>query len=292
MNAAEQLVLRGDGLELVLLPELGARIHRLRVDGVDLLRTPHDAGTHRDDPFFWGAYVMAPWCNRAPAEPFEVAGRTVRLRANFGDGSAIHGLVYGRPWEQRDDGSLRVAVDEGEGGWPWGFEVTARPEVRGRTVSLGYEVVNRSNAPMPAGIGLHPWLVAPVTLGVPAEAVYPVNTASPPLPSPIEEPFDLRVPGTPPPGVDATWTDLTTPAIELAWPSLGLGATIEVEAPRVCVAVAAPDAPRAVAVEPQTHAPDGLRRIARGEPDAPHFLEPGASLRLALRLTFAGRPGG
>jgi aldose 1-epimerase len=292
MSAAEQLVLRGDGLELVMLPELGARIHRLRVDDVDLLRTPEDAGTHRDDPFFWGAYVMAPWCNRAPAEPFDVAGRTVRLRANFGDGSAIHGLVYDRPWEPRDDGSLRVAIDEGEGGWPWAFEVTVHPEVHGRTLSLGYEVVNRSDAPMPAGIGLHPWFVAPVTLGVPAEAVYPVNTASPPLPSPIEGTFDLRSAATPPPGVDATWTNLATPAVDLVWPELGLGATIEVEAPRVCVAVAAPEPLGAVAVEPQTHAPDGLRRVAHGEPDAPDLLDPGASLRLALRVTFTGPPNG
>ena len=243
----------------IVLPEIGARVHRLRVDGVDLLRTPDGVQAHRDDPFFWGAYLMAPWCNRAPAEPFEVAGRTVRLRANFGDGSAIHGLVYDRPWERRDDGSLRVAVNEGVGGWPWAFEVTVRPEVYGRIVSLACELVNRSEAPMPAGIGVHPWFVAPVAVGVPAQAAYPMNTASPALPSPVEGTFDLREAAIPAPGVDATWTNLATPDIGLVWPRLGLRATIEVEAPRVCVAVAAPPELGAAAVEPQTHAPDGLR---------------------------------
>ena len=162
MTAVEQIVLRGDGVELVVLPELGGRIHRLLVDGADLLRTPDDPATHRDDPFFWGAYLMAPWCNRAPAQPFDVAGRTVRLAPNFPDGSAIHGLVHARPWETRADGSLRIAVDEGEGGWPWAFEATATLGVDGRTVALDYELVNRSSAPMPAGIGLHPWFLGAI----------------------------------------------------------------------------------------------------------------------------------
>ena len=58
----------GDGpLEAVLLPEAGARLHRLRAFGHDLLRTPSDADDHLREPFFWGGYVMAPWCNRLAA---------------------------------------------------------------------------------------------------------------------------------------------------------------------------------------------------------------------------------
>ena len=59
-------------------------------------------------------------------------------------------------------------------------------------------------------------------------------------------------------------------------------------APRVCVAVAAPEGLGAVAIEPQTHGPDGLRRVAQDEPDAPRLLDPGASMRFALRLAFTG----
>lgn len=46
-----------------LLPDVGARLHRLRVFGQDLLRTPAEPAEHLRDPFRWGAYVMAPWCN-------------------------------------------------------------------------------------------------------------------------------------------------------------------------------------------------------------------------------------
>jgi aldose 1-epimerase len=291
MSAVEQIVLRGDGVELVVLPGIGARIHRLRVDGVDLLRTPADPASHRDDPFFWGAYVMAPWCNRAPAQAFDVAGRTVRLASNFPDGSAIHGLVHARAWETRADGSLRIAVAEGDGGWPWAFEVTARPAVDGRTVSLDYELTNRSGSPMPAGIGLHPWFVPPLAVGVPAQSVYPTNTASPRTPNPVAGTLDLREPANPPRGVDATWSDLATRTIDLAWPRLGLTAHLDVDAARVCVAIAAPADLGAVAVEPQTHAPDGLRRLAEGEPDAVMLLDPATPLRLGVRLAFGPSPG-
>jgi aldose 1-epimerase len=285
MSRIRELVLRSDVLEIVLLPELGARIHRLRAHGVDLLRTPADPAVHGDDPFFWGSYLMAPWCNRAPVTPIDVAGRSVRLSANFPDGSAIHGLVFARPWEEMDGGLLRATMPEGEDGWPWAYEVTARVAVDGPTASLRYELVNRSGVPMPGGIGLHPWFVGPVALTVPGEAVYPRNTASPPVPEPVDGRFDLRVPRDPEPGVDATWTRLSRPAVDLAWADRGVAARIEFGAGPALVAVAAPVELDAVAVEPQTHGPDGLRRLVGGEPDPLALLEPGGVLALALRIT-------
>ena len=60
----EELRFGAEALEVIVLPQVGARLHRLRAFGHDLLRTPPDPGTHATDPYFWGAYVMAPWCNR------------------------------------------------------------------------------------------------------------------------------------------------------------------------------------------------------------------------------------
>ncbi len=176
MSRHAELVLRSDTLEVVLLPELGGRLHRLRAFGTDLLRTPGDPATHGDEPFFWGAYVMAPWCNRAQPGPTPIAGRTVDLPSNFADGSAIHGQVSARPWEVDADGSLHVTG--GGDGWPWEYEVTASALVDGPSLALDYRLVNRSDAPMPGGIGLHPWFLRPVALRIPAEAVYPANAGS------------------------------------------------------------------------------------------------------------------
>jgi hypothetical protein len=75
---------------------LGLGIPALRIEGVP------------NDPFFWGAYVMAPWCNRVVPEPIEVGGRTVALGPNFRDGTAIHGQVYASPWTVDGDGRYTI----------------------------------------------------------------------------------------------------------------------------------------------------------------------------------------
>ena len=285
MSRPAELVLRSDELEVVLLPELGGRIHRLRAFGTDLLRTPEDPAHHADDPFFWGAYVMAPWCNRAQTGPMRIAGRTVELPPNFADGSAIHGQVLSRRWQVRADGSLHVAGGGDGDGWPWAYEVVALVSVAGPTLTCDYRLVNRSDGPMPAGIGLHPWFRRPLTLRVPAEAVYPANAGSAPDPVPVAGAHDLRVAHVPEADLDGTWTALAAPRIELAWPEEDIAAAIEVETERLLVAVATPATIDAVAVEPQTHGPDGLRRLLSAEPNAAALLSPGESLGLTVRTT-------
>lgn len=278
------LVLGGDDLEVVVLPEHGGRLHRIRAFGVDLLRTPVEEEVHGVDPFFWGAYVMAPWCNRIAPGPQDVAGRTVDLAANFPDGSAIHGLVATRAWQRGDDGTLRV-VGTGQG-WPWSYEVTLRASVEGRTLTLDYGLTNGSFEPMPAGIGIHPWFRRPLELRIPAREVYPANSSSPPAPQPVDGMLDLRALGPAPPGLDVTYAAVEPPVIELAWPDEGIRASLGiVTAGGPLVAVATPPDIGAVAVEPQTHGPDGLRRLLEGERDALRMLEPGATLTLGLRLT-------
>lgn len=287
MRTPTQVILRSETLEASLLPGIGARIHRLRAFGHDLLRTPDDPATHRDDPFFWGAYLMAPWCNRAPAGRARLAGREVELGANFPDGSAIHGLVGARPWTAQGD-AFEIRHEAPADGWPWSFVLRLTAAIRGDTLALDYRLTNLADDPMPAGLGLHPWLRRPVELAIPAEDVYGSNVDSAAEPSPVRGPHDLRSQGQPPSGLDATWTRLAKPAIELAWPTLGVRARLEVlSSRRTLVAVASPADIPAVAVEPQTHGPDPFRRLAAGEADAPALLAPGASLDLGLRLRFA-----
>jgi aldose 1-epimerase len=276
----EGLRFGGDALEAVILPEVGARIHRLRAFGHDLLRTPPDPATHLADPYFWGAYPMAPWCNRIAPGPVTVAGRIVDLSRTFPDGSAIHGQVSSRPWAY-SDGTLRITG--GGDGWPWPYEVVARVAVDGPTLTLDYELLNRSDAAMPGGIGIHPWFRRPVQLRVDAATAYASNSGSPAIAEPLRDGLDLRTLCPPATDLDGTWVVAAPATIELAWPEVGLRATID--ANTSCVAVATPSDLDAIAVEPQTHGPDGLRRLINGEPDALALLAPGEALRLEVRLT-------
>lgn len=289
MTAGGTLTLRSDELEVAILPAAGGRIHRIRAFGEGVLRTPDDPATHEAEPFFWGAYVMAPWCNRARPGPMRVAGRQVDLEANFPDGSAIHGLVSSATWDRLGDAVLAIRVEAGTS-WPWAFEVRQAASLDGSALTLDYRLTNLDpELPMPAGLGLHPWFRRPLELRVPARLAYPTNTGSPPEPVPVAGDLDLGSARHPAAGIDATLARLTEPVIDLVWPDLGIRArlAVETDAGAALVAVATPPDLDAVAVEPQTHGPDPLRRLALGEPDPPALLAPGASVRLALRLSFA-----
>lgn len=276
-------------VEVEVLPEAGARLHRLRAFGHDLLRTPDDLDAYPRDPFFWGSFVMAPWCNRLAAGPVRVGKATVDLPANFPDGTAIHGQVLAAPWEVVSDGAYRVAG--GGDGWPWPYELTMRVTVAGTTVSLALELANRSDQPMPAGLGIHPWFARPLQVAVRAGRVYPANQASPAEPLPVAGRHDLRQLAEMPFDLDATWTDLSGPdPVELRWPRAGVAGTIGVSREGAYLCAASPRSLAAVAVEPQTHAPDGLRRLLGGEPGALRVLAPGERLGLTVEIRLARLP--
>ncbi len=280
-----EIVRLGEGdVQVELLPEVGARLHRLRVFGHDLLRTPSAPERHAEDPFFWGAFVMAPWCNRISAGPEAIGSRQVAVASNFPDGSAIHGQVYARPWVQAGIGSYTVAG--GGDGWPWEYGVRMDLSVADASLSLVLTVTNRSNAPMPAGVGLHPWFLRPVQVAINADAVYASNVESRPQPEPVSGPHDLRDLGDLGPEIDATWTQLREPPIRLAWPHARVAATILTHGTGAYVCAAGGGMVGAIAVEPQTHAPQGIRRLRNGEPGGLLPIAPGASLTLAMELGF------
>jgi aldose 1-epimerase len=279
-----RLVSADGAIEVAVLPEIGARLHRLRAFGVDLLRTPADPATHRVEPIFWGAYAMAPWCNRLEPGTVRVSGRTVAVEPNFGDGSAIHGQVFAAAWREGDEGEF--AVTAGGDWWPWPYDVVCRIVPADGSLRMDLRLTNLGDEAMPAGLGLHPWFSRPVEVAIRADAVYPSNLAHVPSPEPVAGPFDRRSLAELPIGLDATWTALQDPPITFRWPKSGIRATLTFEAPARCVAAASPEDLDAIAIEPETHAPYGLRRLLENEPDALQLLDPGASMALSMALRF------
>src|SRR5437899_5222112 len=83
-------------------PEVGAAVTGLAFDTGDgpfnILRPTDHAGRFTDSSM----YLMAPWTNRIAGAAFEFQGKAYRLRADWDDGSAIHGDVKARPWRILD----------------------------------------------------------------------------------------------------------------------------------------------------------------------------------------------
>jgi aldose 1-epimerase len=282
--------LANDSIEVEVLPAIGARLHRLRAFGHDLLRTPVDPAEHEREPFFWGGYHMAPWCNRISALPTRVADRVVDVGANFADGSAIHGQVHTRPWSH--EGGGRFVVAAGGDGWPWPYSVAVGFSVAATTLTVSQAVTNEARSPMPAGVGFHPWFRAPLELAIHAARVIERNVDAALPDEPVHGNLDLRRMGRPADDLDATWLDVDQPAVDLSWPDIHIGATIRTVPAGAFVVAATPSSLQAVAVEPQTHAPGGLRRLVDGQPGAMAVLAPGATLTLRTDITFSAEQEG
>jgi aldose 1-epimerase len=282
--ALEQVRLSNETIDLVLLPGVGARLHRLRAFGHDVLRTPPDPRIHQSDPFAWGAYVMAPWGGRIEAGSQVVGRRRVELTSNFPDGSAIHGQVYARTWDPDEQGGYRIRA--GGDGWPWSYVVTLRFDIADRTVIINQAIINTSPDAMPAGVGIHPWFRRPLRVRIRGHEVYPNNLATAARPEPVYGRLDLREPGEMAPDLDGTWTALDDPPVELRWPGSDVSMSMRTIPPTTHIVAASPHEVGAIAIEPQTHAPQGLRRLLGGEPGALTMLGPGETLTQIVELAF------
>jgi len=284
LAATEELTFRSANIEATVLPAYGARLHRLRVFGHDLLRTPSDPRDHERDPFFWGAFIMAPWCNRLTTGPIEISGRMVDLQPNFADGTAIHGQVYASPWRVGDDGQLRT--EGGGDGWPWRYGASLTVVIGDHQLRLAQTLTNLSDVPMPGGLGIHPWFVGHIRMAIHGALVYPSNHPSDPEPIAANGDLDLRQPTEMAVGVDATWPQVSDPAVDMWWPEAGLHCVMRVLSATPHIVAANPGNRAAIAVEPETHAPQGLRRLAHGSPGALTLLASGETLRLTSVLEF------
>ena len=139
---------------------------------------------------------------------------------------------------------------------------------------------------MPAGLGFHPWFRTPATLQIPSGSVFADNTDPAVRPSPASGALDLREPAPVAVGTDACWVDLSEPAVTLRWDDLGVQLTMSADRPDIVAVAARLPHIDAIAVELQTHAAAGVRRLLHGERYALHALPPGDTLHLTLTLAF------
>jgi galactose mutarotase-like enzyme len=139
---------------------------------------------------------------------------------------------------------------------------------------------------MPGGIGIHPWFPLPVEARIDCALSYGSNTAPLPAPEPVSGDLDVRTRQPLGRGVDSTWTQAGDPPVELWWPGRGLHAQMRAQYPGLHVTAANASDVQAIAVEPQTHAPQGLRRLLNGEPGALAWIQPGDELELPITIDF------
>jgi aldose 1-epimerase len=127
----------------------------------DLLQ-PMPAGDF--DPCAWpkgGCYPLVPWSNRIRDGRFVFRGRTVDLDYPSALPHGLHGFAQRGSWQVTavtETDLTMIFRHAAAPGWPWTFEATQRVLLDGAGLTLEIAVTNTGTEPMPAGLGVHPYL--------------------------------------------------------------------------------------------------------------------------------------
>ncbi len=163
---SEVLVLRAGEAELRLAPALGGRITACTLVAVNGQRQTvlHPYPEHHVDLNHWakgGLYPLVPYSGRIRNAQLSHAGQDWPLAPHEGSPHTLHGIAQRRPWVlemQRSAESRLRYTHTPDAHWPWAFEATLDVVLAPQRLSVGVALRNVGDAPMPGGIGLHPYL--------------------------------------------------------------------------------------------------------------------------------------
>ncbi len=249
----------------IIQPEAGGRLASLIIDGVEILVTEAEKITR------WGSFPMVPWCGRLGYGRFDLDGTVHEFPLTSG-AHANHGTALRAQWnvdtQTESNCTIRTALDD-----PWPFGGSVEQIFTLTEQSLHMEMtVTAGDQPMPAQLGWHPWYRRQLDRGEPLSITFAANK--------MYEVDDEQLPTgnlvTPPPGPwDDTFVDVTQQPV-LTWgTALTLSLTSDLDH-----WVVFDQKDHAVAIEPQTGAPNDLNR-------APQILAPGERLSGWMNLAWA-----
>lgn len=292
------VVLQAGGATLRLLPAAGGRITActLVAENGSLQPVLHPYPEDHADLDHWakgGLYPLAPYHGRIRSAQLAFDSHIWPLTPHAGSTHTLHGIAQRRPWALCELGgnyALMQYVHHPDGHWPWAFAAELSVRLEPCQVSVEIMLRNTGSAPMPSGIGLHPYLVrAPgETVAYDAGANWPFDAnylaMSPPADAEAVRPQRLD-------WGDSIDQDITR--FHAGWTGAlrvlsAAGATrLRIRgdgALRQLVLHRPAHAPYAC-VEPVSHVADGFNLHARDMPGTgTHILAPGESLCGTMRM--------
>ncbi len=121
---------------------------------------PVFADVRGDAPTDMACVPLLPFANRIARGRFTVAGREIVLPRLDGEAHALHGDGWLSPWDvvdiDRDHATL--SFHHPADNWPWRYQAWQELRITGDGYHHTLRLINLGETPMPAGLGLHPWL--------------------------------------------------------------------------------------------------------------------------------------
>ncbi|MCK0127623.1 aldose 1-epimerase [Erythrobacter sp. F6033] len=274
------LKLLSDQTELAIDPWRGGGVAAFKWRGIDIFRSSGDS----DSPLELGSFPLVPFCNRIANGYIEKEGqlRTLPAASKFGEHEhALHGMGWISPWATKLSSSdSAVLTLKGDGVlWPWVFEAEQRFQVHADGFSQTISVTNHDEAPMPVGIGIHPYFPNEgATLKTEATGYW--RTGPDRLP---EEHYDLRKEPRwfANSGFDDCFVGCANP-VRIDWPTYHL--TIHSSTNLPFTHVYTPPGEDYFCVEPVSHIPDAVNSAFDDDITGLTVLEPGQSMTAECRF--------
>lgn len=278
---------------------------------VEVIYAPPDFASGQSRPSRGGIPLLFPFPGRIPGTTFEWEGRQYPLEPGDAFGNAIHGFAMWRPWQViersdhqvigqfhawRDDPSLKAR-------WPADFRLTAVYSIADNTLHSDFLIENPGDAPLPCGLGTHPYFRVPLggtragdcVVKLPVSARWELKEMLP-----TGRRLDVANVGAFQAGQrfgEMTFDDVFTGlhfdgdwCTASIWdPDSGLSLAVRFDAAfRECV-VYTPPHREAICIEPYTCVPGAFELAARGLDAGLKIVPPGESFRAVVQYEIQTR---
>ncbi|MDB5749006.1 MAG: Aldose 1-epimerase [Massilia sp.] len=159
------ITLRSGALHAEVLPAAAGGLGRLdwqRGGKTHALLRPyvHAPGAPMPTPSQLACFPLVPWSNRIEPQGFVFEGRAIAPAPNRpGEPCPIHGDGWQHPWsvQARSDSGVSLLLDRRDGS-PFSYVARLRYTLLDTALNVTLEVTNTGRAPLPFGLGLHPWI--------------------------------------------------------------------------------------------------------------------------------------
>ena len=289
------ITLRADGAGLVLAPAAGGSVVRYWIDRgattTDLLR-PWSA-PRSGEPLEAAAFALVPYSNRIREGRFSFRGRDVVLPLNrLPERHSIHGHGWQAAWRPLEVRAHKAIMEfrHAAGAWPWAYRATQHFVLAPASLSVVLTLRNESDAPMPAGLGWHPYFprTPRTTITADVQAIWLTDdevmptTLAPPQPE-TDPARGLMVDAG---LLDNCFVGWRRRAV-IEWPESGMRLVMTAEAPLDFLVVYTPPGRAFFCVEPVSHVTDAFNLAAAGRTDTgARALEPGETLQATVSLSL------
>ncbi|UUO05009.1 aldose 1-epimerase [Blastopirellula sp. J2-11] len=251
-----------------------------------------------------GIPLLFPFPGRLKGGVLAWEGKEYHVPEGDGGGNAIHGFAHTRPWrivaqtENSVTGEFTASIDDPSilEMWPADFRIKATYALHGATLSATYEATNCGDAPLPCGLGTHPYFRVPLggssadacQIHVPYSCQWEFSdkmATGGKLPTePLNAPFSAT-------SFDNAFGDMQwaggTCLTSIEDPESGVKITQSFSEEFIGVVLYNPGHRQAFCIEPYTMIPDAFQLAAQGKEAGLRILAPSESFTAKVDIAVA-----